>query len=832
MADPAAPFEDDTKGAESTSTRIDRGIAAVDKAVTDYAGVVVLAFLAITVLMLGGVGQLSTQAGAGQFTQDVPAQQALEDIEEEFATGIGSSETTAQLFVIERDGNVLSRPTMTRVLETQERLESRADVRVESTSSYASVVAQRLDPSAQTPAEQKDAIEEATASDLSGAIDDSASVLSGQLSEDYNPTAGTAEVALLNVVYDVPGSAETARISALQERSVAIVDGVPGNEAGTNILLFGDGILNSEVSALLTDTAIVVFPAAILLILGFLLFSYRDPFDVGLGLAALVVTMVWTLGFMGYVGIPFSDSIVSVIPLLLAVGIDFGIHIINRYREERAEGRPITGAMRATTDQLLIAFLLVVLTTVFSFAANLVSDLQSTQDFGIVAAIGMIVTFLSFGIFLPAAKVLADRGRAAIGVPAFGSSALGTGDSAFARLLQTGATLARVAPRLVVVVIVVTAAISGAYGTGVETEFSEEAFFPAEDRIDLYESFPEPFAPTQYTFLDTLSILEEDFNQGFVGSITLYVDQSVRDDPSLELIDRTTRNPPDSFATAEPGQADATSIVTVIEDYADQNPEFAATVNRNDRTGNGVPDRNIGEVYDELLASPQGEQARGYLAEDRGSARVDIQVEPDADTTAVVADAQQVADRSALTIVPTGQLVVNQAVIDVLLESAINSLIIAFVLTAIVLVIGYRLLEGRTAYGIINLVPVLVAVAFLVGSMVYFEIPLSPITAPILSVSIGLGVDYTVHFTHRFVDEFENRADIEEALAVTLAGTGGALTGSMLTTVTGLGVLYIALIPLIQDFGVLLALGVFYAYLASIVLVPSLVVLWDRYLGL
>ncbi len=832
MADPAAPFEDDTKGAESTSTRIDRGIAAVDKAVTDYAGVVVLAFLAITVLMLGGVGQLSTQAGAGQFTQDVPAQQALEDIEEEFATGIGSSETTAQLFVIERDGNVLSRPTMTRVLETQERLESRADVRVESTSSYASVVAQRLDPSAQTPAEQKDAIEEATASDLSGAIDDSASVLSGQLSEDYNPTAGTAEVALLNVVYDVPGSAETARISALQERSVAIVDGVPGNEAGTNILLFGDGILNSEVSALLTDTAIVVFPAAILLILGFLLFSYRDPFDVGLGLAALVVTMVWTLGFMGYVGIPFSDSIVSVIPLLLAVGIDFGIHIINRYREERAEGRPITGAMRATTDQLLIAFLLVVLTTVFSFAANLVSDLQSTQDFGIVAAIGMIVTFLSFGIFLPAAKVLADRGRAAIGVPAFGSSALGTGDSAFARLLQTGATLARVAPRLVVVVIVVTAAISGAYGTGVETEFSEEAFFPAEDRIDLYESFPEPFAPTQYTFLDTLSILEEDFNQGFVGSITLYIDQSVRDDPSLELIDRTTRNPPDSFATAEPGQADATSIVTVIEDYADQNPEFAATVNRNDRTGNGVPDRNIGEVYDELLASPQGEQARGYLAEDRGSARVDIQVEPDADTTAVVADAQQVADRSALTIVPTGQLVVNQAVIDVLLESAINSLIIAFVLTAIVLVIGYRLLEGRTAYGIINLVPVLVAVAFLVGSMVYFEIPLSPITAPILSVSIGLGVDYTVHFTHRFVDEFENRADIEEALAVTLAGTGGALTGSMLTTVTGLGVLYIALIPLIQDFGVLLALGVFYAYLASIVLVPSLVVLWDRYLGL
>jgi predicted RND superfamily exporter protein len=51
----------------------------------------------------------------------------------------------------------------------------------------------------------------------------------------------------------------------------------------------------------------------------------------------------------------------------------------------------------------------------------------------------------------------------------------------------------------------------------------------------------------------------------------------------------------------------------------------------------------------------------------------------------------------------------------------------------------------------------------------------------------------------------------------------------MLTTVSGLGVLWLAVIPLLRDFGVLLALGVFYAYLCSILLVPSLVVVWDRY---
>jgi len=109
------------------------------------------------------------------------------------------------------------------------------------------------------------------------------------------------------------------------------------------------------------------------------------------------------------------------------------------------------------------------------------------------------------------------------------------------------------------------------------------------------------------------------------------------------------------------------------------------------------------------------------------------------------------------------------------------------------------------------------------------DIPLTPINAPILSVSIGLGVDYTVHFVHRFVDEYKGGKPIHEALEITMGTTAGALTGSMLTTVTGLGVLWLAVIPLIQDFGALLALGVFYAYLCSILLVPSLVVVWDRF---
>ncbi|CDK38997.1 uncharacterized protein BN903_291 [Halorubrum sp. AJ67] len=363
------------------------------------------------------------------------------------------------------------------------------------------------------------------------------------------------------------------------------------------------------------------------------------------------------------------------------------------------------------------------------------------------------------------------------------------------------------------------------------TEFSEEAFFPDQDRLETYADLPEPFAPTEYTFLDVLTLFEVEFEQNFGGSVTLYVDQPVRDDDALELIDRTTRNPPETFATTDERRAAATSVVTVIDDRAAQEPEFAAVVERNDRLGNGVPDRNVDEVYDALLDSPAETQARGYVAADRGSARIDYTIRPGVDNSEAVADVRALAERTPLEAVPTGSLVVNEAVIDLLTESAIRSLFTAFGLTALFLALSYAYLEGKAVYGLLNLVPVLVTVGLLVGSMRLLDIPLTPINAPILSVSIGLGVDYTVHFVHRFVDEYKSGLPVDEALDVTIAGTGGALTGSMLTTVSGLGVLWLAVIPLLRDFGVLLALGVFYAYLCSILLVPSLVVVWDRYGG-
>jgi uncharacterized membrane protein YdfJ with MMPL/SSD domain len=65
----------------------------------------------------------------------------------------------------------------------------------------------------------------------------------------------------------------------------------------------------------------------------------------------------------------------------------------------------------------------------------------------------------------------------------------------------------------------------------------------------------------------------------------------------------------------------------------------------------------------------------------------------------------------------------------------------------------------------------------------------------------------------------------------TVTGTGGALLGSAATTVGGFGTLVLAILPILRQFGIITGLTIVYAFLASVLVLPSLLVFWTRYFG-
>ena len=808
-----------------------RFIDAADDQIVNHPKRIVVAFLLLTVVFAGGLANVSTDAGTMGFTQDVPAQVAFERVQEDFGPSFAADTGSTQL--IQSSQNVLSKQSMIDMLTVQQRLQETEGLRVESTSGVASVVARNIDPSADTLEEQIDVLEEATPGRIDRAVraaDSQEDGIAGLLSQDYNPQSASASATIGVVTHEIPtgisssaGQGGSSPLTPIQLRAQFVV-----NSVDADIRVFGEGIISAEFGNVIFDSLIVTVPAAILFIVVFLIVAYRDLADLLLGLLSLLMAVIWTFGFMGLAGIPFNQILIAVPPLLLAVGIDFGIHAVNRYREERVEGYDVEESMRTATDQLLVAFFIVMGTTVIGFMANITSALPPIRDFGIVASFGIIFTFFIFGVFLPAGKVLLDRSRQKYPIPTFSETPLGSEGSALGRALSGGVDVARFAPVVFVLLMLGVAGVAGIYATGIDTTFSNEDFLPPEETPWYLEDLPEPFRPSEYTVTRDLNYLEEKFSVSQSSSVTMYVEGPLRRSYALESIYRAGDDPPDSFVRAD-GRAESTSIVTVIQNRAARDPEFERLVDRNDRNDNGVPDQNLERIYDYLLNSDSRGQALEYITEDYRVTQVVYSVEADASQPAITEDARTVAEDFRFSATATGSTVVFEAISSLILESAVVSLVVALGGTVLFLLFIYWVLEGRPSLGLANTLPIVITVAMVAGTMRLAGISFNAFTATILAITIGLGIDYSVHVTHRFAAEYhELDGDMFAALGRTVRGTGGALAGSMLTTVFGIGVLVLSVFPAIGQFGLLAALSVFYAFLASLFVLPSALVVWAR----
>lgn len=798
-------------------SRIDALLDGIGRLITQHPKRVVLVFLVLTAVFALGLTDIESEEGTQEFAEGVPAFEANEEIDERFSD-TRTGETTS-LQIIHRDEDVLTPAALERNLRVQEQIQADPSIQAESTTSIAGAVAMTIDPTAETPGEQRQVlaqtpdaeIEEATASllaDSPGLVD--------LLGNDYNPESPSSTAAL--TILELDGDE-----MAIQQRAERVSDTVEGE-----YMMFSDGLMNEEFDNVIADSMLIVVPAVVVMILLFLLVAYRDPIDLLLGLTALSMTVVWTFGFTGLVGIPFSEMMIAIPPLLLAIGVDFGIHAVNRYREERVRGHDIIDGMDAATDQLLVAFFIVGGTTVIGFGANVVSDLGPIAEFGLVAGLGVLFTFLVFGIFMPAAKVLLDQFRTTHNVPDFGNAPLGSEDSLLGRVLPTGAIIGRRAPVAILLAAAVLTAGAGAMALTVDTSFDDDDFLPPEELPDGIEQLPEPFAPAEYTFTEIVNYLDSTFESGEDDQVSVYVEGPMHADGALESIHRAGEEPPGTVLSAE-GNAETDSIIDIIHDYADEDEQFRQLVETSDTTGSGVPDQNLEPIYAELFASEYGDQARDYLTEDLRYALVIYDVEAGAADEQIVGDIDAIADDYRFEATPAGGIVVYQQVGDRIYDSAVDGLVVALVLTAIFLMLVYRVLEGYATLGLANMVPIGITVALLVGTMPLIGIPLNAMTATALSITIGVGVAYSVHITHRFIDEFTG--DGYQALLTTLRGTGGALTGSMLTTLSGAAALILAIIPILGQFGILMSISVFYSFVTAILFLPPTLLLWERYIA-
>ncbi|MAU55518.1 MAG: hypothetical protein CL899_01080 [Dehalococcoidia bacterium] len=128
-------------------------------------------------------------------------------------------------------------------------------------------------------------------------------------------------------------------------------------------------------------------------------------------------------------------------------------------------------------------------------------------------------------------------------------------------------------------------------------------------------------------------------------------------------------------------------------------------------------------------------------------------------------------------------------------------------------------------YAIATIIPIGLVVVWLYGIMYVFDFSLNYVTATIGAISLGVGVDFSIHMTMRFREEINLGSDKHSALFSSINGTGLALLGSALSSMLGFAIMGFAPMPLFSTFGILTAIMIGLALTASLFTLPSLLFL-------
>ena len=165
---------------------------------------------------------------------------------------------------------------------------------------------------------------------------------------------------------------------------------------------------------------------------------------------------------------------------------------------------------------------------------------------------------------------------------------------------------------------------------------------------------------------------------------------------------------------------------------------------------------------------------------------------------------------------------------DEQLQAILRSLLISLPISVILCLVLAALFMRSLRYAVVSIVPILLVVAWLYAFMYFAGFGVNVATATIGAISIGIGIDFAIHFTMRYRQEMELHPTRVDALSAAGTGTGGALAGSAASSIVGFAILALAPMPMFASYGLLTAVMIAMALTASLLVLPSLLMLVTR----
>ncbi|WP_415383135.1 efflux RND transporter permease subunit [Halosimplex sp. TS25] len=835
--------------------------------VTEHNVVVLLVMLLATAGVVAGIGQLQTQsqANASSAVGDTEVAQKLDYIQTNYGGHDDESENAtavspAPVYVRSDGGNVLSKSALLDSLRFQrtalENESVAASLGDREPVGVANLIAMRAaGTSDATIDEQIAALESTDESEVESLVAETlteGSQAQALLPGDYETGTATAESQRLLFRFESADAGESA--AETRTAATAALYEIAQDREDPEYFTTGEHAIAESNANYSQQTTELIVPVALLAILAVLAFSYRDLVDVIVGFTGVVLSVLWMFGILGWMQIPAGMTMIIGPVLIVGLSVDYGLHVFMRYREERGEAEGIREPMFRGLSSVAVALGLVTVTAAVGFMSNATNEFTVIRQLAIGITLGVVSTFVISLTLVPALKVTVDGLLERVGFDrrkrALGKTRL------LEPFLSSGARLAkRAAP-----VVIVLALVAGSAGAVAWTDLDRQSVQQTDEPIaEWKQDLPGPLgwdtheSEEQSRYVDERyrAASEDDRRRSQVlleGDVTspeaLAAVQTVRDSAAEQ----------DAIFQRD-GSVPAVSPLSVMQSVAAADQEFAQVYRDADTDGDGVPDRNVAEVYDALYgAAPEqasrviertdgvsGSEATGgssgsEQSERTGgeyrSLRVIVPIS-DAATYTAQGDAMQAVagsvDADGVSAIAVGAGTLNEAELSQTADSIMTTLVIALAAVGVLLTVVYRLATGSASLGAVTVVPITLVLALVVGGMYLLDVPLTFLTALLLSLVIGLGIDYNIHVSDRFAQEIERGQTVTGALRTAVTGTGGALLGSTLTSVGAFSALLLHPHPQIQSFGTLVVLALSLSFVVAVFVLPSLLLTWANH---
>lgn len=562
----------------------------------------------------------------------------------------------------------------------------------------------------------------------------------------------------------------------------------------TRFLVTGTPVLEVALNdAMGHDTRVFVLLAslAMAVILGAL---FRRLSAVILPILIVGLSVVSTMGAMAGFGVELS-LVTGILPaFLLVVGVCDSIHILTIVYQGLEQGKDRRDAIAEAFGHSGMAVLLTSLTTACGLFSFWFSGLVPTSQLGVFAPLGVMLALLfTVGLLPPVLASVPLRARPP-------RRRTGTPGLLVRALIALGDAGVRHPWKIVVTsALLLVGSLVGA--SQLRISFDPLRWFPEDD----------PFRRAT-----------ERVDRELRGSVVLEVVVDADAEGAIqepELLRRLAAISDYALSVESGGLrvGKSLSVVDVVEEIHqalnEERPEYHV-----------IPgDRSL--VAQELLLfeASGSDDLEDFVTQDFSTARITLRL-PEADGVRYASLLDELdgplrailGDLGELRI--TGVIVLLARTSRAILASMASSYLFAILAITPIMV----LLLGDLRWGLISMVPNLLPVAMVLGLMHWSGIPLDATTFLVGGIIIGLAVDDTIHFMHRFAKYFDQTGDVRQSVRATLETTGSAMLSTSLVLAAGFFIFALGYMVNVVHFGLLAGFATVVAFLADVVLAPAL----------